>query len=210
MTKRYKIVNYRRFVLAVSITAFVICLALNFGFLAIKKAVSTVYALDAIEEPSAESLQEECKEITPSPELEIVEEPAEPEEPAPIYYNVPFDHEMQDLVRQACEESGIDMKLCLAVIQKETSFRNIMGDNGNSYGYMQIQKKWHQARMDKLGVTDLMDPLGNFRVGCDLLAAHLSYLELEDALTKYNSGHTGASKYAATVIEYMNNMEVEQ
>ena len=34
----------------------------------------------------------------------------------------------------------------------------------------QIQKKWHWDRMERLGVTDLMGPSGNFRVGCDFLA----------------------------------------
>jgi soluble lytic murein transglycosylase-like protein len=56
--------------------------------------------------------------------------------------------------------------------------------------------------MDRLGVTDLMDPLSNFRVGCDYLAELLGKYELEAALTAYNTGSPGHNEYADTVIGY--------
>ena len=88
--------------------------------------------------------------------------------------DVPLDGETQALLHSACEEAGITYELALAVIRKETGFQNVMGDNGNSYGYMQIQPRWHEDRMERLGVTDLTDPYSNFRVGCDFLAELLS------------------------------------
>lgn len=55
---------------------------------------------------------------------------------------------------------------------------------------MQIQKKWHWDRMERLGVTDLMGPSGNFRVGCDFLAElYAKYNDWNLALTVYNRGH---------------------
>ncbi len=135
--------------------------------------------------------------LLPEPELEI---------PKVIYYDVPLDHESQDLLRQACEESGVDMVLALAVISRETDFRNISGDNGNAYGYFQVWPKWHYDRMERLGVTDLNDPLGNFRVGCDLLAELLNKYSVSEALTAYNSGKPGNSAYARNVIERMDNI----
>jgi len=62
--------------------------------------------------------------------------------------DVPLSYEEQDNLRTACEEFDIPYALALAVIEHETHFRNIMGDNGNSYGYMQIQLKWHNLQSD--------------------------------------------------------------
>ena len=125
------------------------------------------------------------------------------EEVRPKYYEVPLNHEMQDLLRAACEESGIDMELALAVIWKETDFRNMEGDGGESFGYMQVQPKWHQERMERLGVTDLMDPASNFRVGCDFLAELLDKYALAYALTYYNSGEAVVSQYSEEIMDYM-------
>lgn len=117
--------------------------------------------------------------------------------------DVPLDGDTQALLHSACEEAGITYELALAVIRKETEFQNVMGDNGNSYGYMQIQPRWHEDRMERLGVTDLTDPYSNFCVGCDFLSELLSKYTLEEALTAYNSGKPGKSEYATSVINYM-------
>lgn len=118
-------------------------------------------------------------------------------------YNVPLDAELQQLLRQACEESGIDMELALAVIWAETDFRNLIGDDGTSFGYMQVQKKWHADRMARLGVTDLMDPASNFRTGCDYLAELLGKYPLANALSFYNSGDPALRPYCEEVMDYM-------
>ena len=167
-----------------------------------------VYALDKRDEPEI---------ILPEPTTVTVVKVGEPkmaatvstdslpesEIPKAVYYDVPLDHDTQDLLRQACEESGVDMALALAVISRETDFRNISGDNGNAYGYFQVWPKWHYDRMERLGVTDLNDPLSNFRVGCDFLAELLSEYTVAEALTAYNSGKPGNSAYARSVIKRM-------
>ena len=117
--------------------------------------------------------------------------------------DVPLDGETQAFLRSACAEAGITSELALAVIRQETDFRNIVGDNGDSIGYMQIQPRWHEERMERLGVTDLADPYSNFRVGCDFIAELLSKYTLEEALTAYNSGKPGKSEYATSVMGYM-------
>ena len=117
--------------------------------------------------------------------------------------DVPLNGETQAFLRSACEEAGITYELALAVIRQETDFRNVVGDNGDSIGYMQIQPRWHRERMERLGVTDLADPCSNFRVGCDFLAELLEKYTLEEALTAYNSGKAGQSEYATSVIGYM-------
>lgn len=117
--------------------------------------------------------------------------------------DIPLDGETQALLRAACEESGVRYELACAVIWKETGFQNVVGDDGDSIGYMQIQEKWHGERMARLGVTDLADPFGNFRVGCDYLSDLTNKYSLQEALTAYNSGKPGESQYASDVIAYM-------
>lgn len=121
--------------------------------------------------------------------------------------DIPLDGDTQALLRCACEESGVAYELALAVIWKETGFQNVMWDDGESCGYMQVQERWHKERMARLGVTDLSDPAGNFRVGCDYLAELLGKYPLEEALTAYNSGSPGKSGYAKAVISYMGELD---
>ena len=147
--------------------------------------------------------------------VEVVEEVPESDVEAvliefdPVRDDIPMDAEHQRLLYQACGETGIRYELALAMIWQETDFRNVVGDGGESYGYMQVQPKWHGERMERLGVTDLSDPYGNFLVGLDFLAELLEKHELTDALTKYNSGKTGDSQYARNVLNYMKILTME-
>jgi len=159
---------------------------------------------------------------TEPPEVVVLAKPepvmeAEPaEEDTPVREDIPLDAEIQLLLYQACEETGIQYELALAVIKQETDFRNIAGDSGFSIGYMQVQPRWHSDRMERLGVTDLADPYGNFLVGCDYLAEMLGKGRgLEWALMAYNGGPSYAndmakagrvSQYAKDVLNYMNEL----
>lgn len=149
----------------------------------------------------------------PKPEPEPVTEPekeAVPMEFDPVRDDIPLDAETQRLLFQACGETGIVYELALAVVWQETDFRNVIGDGGDSLGYMQVQPRWHEERMERLGVTDLMDPYSNFLVGCDFLAELFSKYDIRDALTKYNSGKSGNSQYARDVLNYMNFLTMEE
>ena len=58
--------------------------------------------------------------------------------------------------------------------------------------------------MERLGVTDLMEPNGNFKVGCDFLSElHEKYGDWDLALTVYNMGHDPGyiTNYAKDVME---------
>ena len=123
--------------------------------------------------------------------------------------DVPLDYDTQAFLRAACDESGVEYELALAVIWRESTFRNVVGDNGNSFGYMQVQPRWHSERMARLGVTDLMDPFSNFRVGCDYLAELLEKYQLPVALTCYNTGKPGHNQYADDVIGYLEDLRHE-
>lgn len=117
--------------------------------------------------------------------------------------DIPLTTEEKVLLQDACEEYEVPYALALAIIEKETNFRNMIGDGGASAGYMQVQQRWHHDRMDRLGVTDLLDPDSNFRVGLDYLSElYGTYGDWNMALTVYNMGHNPGyiSDYAVTVM----------
>ena len=154
---------------------------------------------EAVSEPITEVAAEE-------PEADVV---AVLPEPGWFREEIPLDREIQEALHEACLATGLREELALAVIRKETNYRNVMGDGGNSYGFMQVQPRWHGERMERLGVTDLMEPYQNFLTGCDYLMELTAKYDLPVALTVYNSGKTGVSDYAVTVMRYMDEISVK-
>ena len=114
-------------------------------------------------------------------------------------YDVPLSIDLQRKIKIICDDYEIDMTLILAMIKYESSFDpGVMGDGQESFGLMQIQPKWHEDRMRRLGVTDLLDPEQNVRVGADLLSELLSKEKgTEWALMAYNGGEAFADRFAA-------------
>lgn len=141
--------------------------------------------------------------LAPVEPKDITVEQAEAEDSA-FRADIPLSRELQASLKDACDRFNVPFELALAVIWRETRFQNEMGDSGNSYGYMQIQPRWHSSRMEALGVTDLMDPAQNFLVGCNYLGECIASAGIEGGLTLYNSGHDGPSSYADDVVEKYN------
>ena len=167
--------------------------------------------LRALVEP-VESLTEPVEGIVEGSDIvESVTEVVEPEfehlKPKRHYgyFNVPLEKELQDHIFALCEESGIDPKLVMAIIQKESTFdAGAIGDRGRAQGLMQVQERWHFDRIEELGVTDLLDPYQNVTVGIHFLE-ELIWLgggSVEWALMAYNGGHGLANKRAESVVEY--------
>lgn len=118
--------------------------------------------------------------------------------------DVPLSYELQCDLYDACIEFGIGYELALAVVEQETSFRNVQGDGGDSVGYMQIQKRWWGDLMAEIGAEDLTDPKDNFRTGCAILRFLIDkYGTVEDALSSYNTGKPGQTRYSREVLEKM-------
>lgn len=116
--------------------------------------------------------------------------------------DIPLSYELQALLYGACLEFEIDFDLALAVIEQETNFRNVAGDGGDSQGYMQIQRKWWKGLMAEIGAADLTDPEDNFRTGCAILRQLIDkYGTVEDALSAYNTGRPGQTRYSREVME---------
>lgn len=117
--------------------------------------------------------------------------------------DIPLSCELQAMLYGACLEMGVEYELALAVIEQETDFRNVQGDGGKAYGYFQVWPKWHSDRMTELGVTDLMDPESNFRVGCSFLSECIEKYGLEKGLGYYNGGKARETSYSREVLEKM-------
>ena len=133
-------------------------------------------------------------------------------EPSRVYFDVPLDKDLQNHIMDICEERNIDPRVAFAMIKCESGFRaEATGDSGNSLGLMQIQPRWHYARMERLGCDNLLDPYQNVTVGLDLFGDLLKhYGNVEHALMAYNGGGSYAnemiaagqiSAYAARVLE---------
>lgn len=125
-----------------------------------------------------------------------------------LYYNVNLPTEVQDVIFAECEKYNIPPSIVIAMIERESQFiPNVVGDNGNSFGLMQIQPYWHSQRMARLGCTDLLDPIQNVTVGIDFLGElYIRYGDIGLALTAYNSGsaNNGYSGYAIAVMARAN------
>ena len=88
----------------------------------------------------------------------------------------------------------------MAIIEVESGCNaRAEGDEGRSIGYMQIQPRWHQERIDKLGVTDLRNPYQNIKVGVDiLLELFHKNPSIDWVLHAYNGGEAYANELEMT------------
>lgn len=134
------------------------------------------------------------------------------------FFDVPLDEDLQTYIFELSEDIGIDPAIVIAIIEKESNYdASAVGDHGRSLGLMQIQLRWHTARMAELGCDDLLDARQNVCVGIDILADLLEEGEsIEWVLMAYNGGQVYAdrlasegrvSEYAAKVIEMANELE---
>ena len=117
-------------------------------------------------------------------------------EPVTVYFDIPLSKELQDYIRNLCDEYGVPIELVIAIIDVESTFRADVVSKTNDYGLMQINKCNHEWLTDKLGVTDFLDPYQNINSGVHILLGHLEVTngDIELALMRYNNGATGAKK----------------
>lgn len=163
-------------------------------------------------EPQAEVIQEqttttEQPTTTAIVEVEIVEvETQTVVEPTYKLCDIPLDEELQIWVFDYCKDKHISPYLVFAMCERESQYKaDAVGDSGNSLGIMQIQPKWHQWRMDKLGLFDWMDATQNIMIGIDILLD--LYSKNEDTawvLMAYNGGIAYADRHygAGNISEY--------
>lgn len=134
------------------------------------------------------------------------------------FYDVPLDEELQLYIIDICEEKHISHALVMAMIEQESQYDvNVVGDNGNSLGLMQVQSRWHQERMDRLGCDNLLDPYQNVTVAVDYLyELFQKNPDVYWVMMAYNGGSAYASErmktrnyseYAVTVVDRAEELE---
>lgn len=144
--------------------------------------------------------QEEVPILLPSlleetPTVDETIEIVETIEPINVYYDCPLDHDLQDYIRELCDENGVPMPLVIAMIKVESSFRESVISKTNDYGLMQINKINHEWLSEKYGVTDFLDPYQNVLCGIKILSQHYNrFQDTTKALMAYNLGATGAKR----------------
>ena len=128
------------------------------------------------------------------------------EEDGFVYYQIPEEYtieggylpeKVQIYTYCLCKQRGVRYALILAMIEHESGYRyDCIGDDGESFGYMQIMGKWHEERMNDVGVDNLTNPYMNIRVGVEYMAELIEkYGTIQDALAAYNYGETGAKEH---------------
>ena len=210
------------------ITNALIACCVIFAIAFVTWAVSYIFAKPFMEETTSEievtdttEVEITMTEATTEKIIEVTTTVVVTEAPKVKYFDVPLDKSLQDYIFEVCASYDVDPALVVAIIKKESNFNDdAEGDSGRSLGLMQIQPRWHQARMDRLKCPDLLNPYHNVTVGTDLLAELFrSGKSLEWVLMAYNGGASYANKkvaagevsdYARTVISYMNSFKKER
>ena len=140
----------------------------------------------------AEEIETEWAELHPA-------ETDSPEKITTYWEEIPLSADVQAYIVEHCAEMDISPAVIFAMIKRESTYNpDAIGDQGRAQGLMQIQCRWHEARMERLGVTNLLDPVQNVSVGMDYLAELLDIGNgLEWALIYYNAGGKAAKQYLA-------------
>ena len=133
-----------------------------------------------------------------------------------------FPEVMQIYTYIVCGQAGVDYAVTLALIEVESGYKWDAGGVNDDVGYMQIVRKWHEDRMERLNAGDLQNPFQNVSVGVDFLAEMLEKYggNYEKALTAYQYGASGAyqhffscgeerSPYAEEVLEVAERIKKE-
>lgn len=185
---------------------------------------ASMVTLEPVEEPELETSvvsqnsEESTSETVVDPAETIVEGYVDHGCVEHVRYDIPLDDELQDYIIETSEERGVNPVIIIAMIKRESQFDiDVIGDKGKAFGLMQIHPRWHSDRMEKLGVTDLLDPYQNVTVGIDIMAELLDGGEsVEWALMAYNGGYAHANRhieagtlsgYATDVLEFAEELE---
>lgn len=125
-----------------------------------------------------------------------------PPSPAPetwTRYPVPLDDDLQRYIRRLCIQNDVHPALVLAIISRESDYQaDKLGDNGESYGLMQIHLEDHRERCIRLEAYNLFDPYANVRVGIDFLGELMAEGKgVTWTVMAYNAGQGKADEWAA-------------
>ena len=110
-----------------------------------------------------------------------------------------LDATTQWAIYDVCDRDNQLFCTVMAIAWKESLYQtDTIGDSGDSIGMMQINTRWNTDRMERLGVTNLTDPVQSSMVAVDLLRELAETFDsgISDTTTlmAYNMGPTGARR----------------
>jgi hypothetical protein len=133
-------------------------------------------------------------------------------------YDIPLSDELQRYTFDKCLERGLNYEMVLAVMFKESTFRENAVSRTNDYGIMQINRMNHKWLSESLGITDFLDPKQSIDAGTFYLKgiADNGFDDMHQILMAYNLGGRGAkdlwhqgittTAYSRGVIDYMESL----
>lgn len=153
-------------------------------------------------------------EVTTTEDIIINIEPSIESEPD-YYPQVPLSSALKKHIILECDKYQIPPIVIFAMIWRETEYGcyratydpvidryERLGDNGKSYGIMQIQQHYYEDEMAQLGLTDLKDNFQNVTLGIFLMNKLIETYEtrypnysVACALLAYNRGSGSANSY---------------
>jgi len=119
-------------------------------------------------------------------------------------YKKPYPR-VRQIVQTAYAEAarhGLPPLLILAIIEKESSFREQISNSYGAMGLMQVVPRFHREKLSNpVDDSELLTYSGNIRVGTQILAEYLRWKRgnVERALVKYSGN---ATAYYSKVMQH--------
>ena len=96
--------------------------------------------------------------------------------------------EYVSIINNTAQQLGLDPDLIAAIIYVETGGRNVTGDQGRSFGLMQVQYGTARDMGFKGQPDDLMNPVSSIFFGSKYLKNRIDKYGLEFGVLGYNTG----------------------
>lgn len=114
---------------------------------------------------------------------------------------------INEMVRDAAQEFGVDADLLIAHAMKESDCRpSVTGDGGDALGMAQVHPRWWRAKLKKAGLIEKDEDLYNAETAMRALAwiskHHQSRSKsLHDSVRRYNGSGARARAYADDILD---------
>ena len=218
--QRKRQLRSRAFVTALVLLDLIAVLACSYKIWCDFEQLETVIESTVEDEDIIRWKQEDCTEEVTIVPFETEEDKITSSYAGIRFYDVPLSEDLQMHTFYQCDGWSIAPSIILALMERESDcVESAIGDDGNSFGLMQIQPQWWQDVMDKLGCDDLLDPYQNITVGVAIIA---QLVEINPdpywVLMAYNMGPDKAtelynkgiySDYAIEVLERASELSAE-
>lgn len=106
-----------------------------------------------------------------------------------------LEEKIDEAIDFICLQYNVDPYLVKCIVWNESRYTPDVS-NGDCVGLMQISTYWHAERAEKLGVSNLYDPVSNILVGVDFLAE--LFEKYEDpvlVMLLYGTNHNDAFRF---------------